>query len=173
MRILLASVLALVLSISLHFDRPVSILRQDLGLAAYRPELLGAPDLALIDEMWGLMQVQAPQAQAIVIPVTVTAYSSSASECDEDPHLTASNRPVRHGIIALSRDLLKRYTPEGPFDWGDRVHLEGVGEFVVEDAMSPRYSKRADIWCPDSVSAIAWGVQVRKLSVPPADPWCF
>lgn len=48
--------------------------------------------------------------------------------------------------MALSRDLLARYTPGAPFRFGDIVRIEGIGDFVVEDTMNRRYERRADIW---------------------------
>ena len=41
----------------------------------------------------------------IRIPVTITAYSPRKGETDNTPFITASNKRVREGIIALSRDL--------------------------------------------------------------------
>ncbi len=72
--------------------------------------------------------------------------------------------------MALSRDLLRRYNPDAPFTWGDRIHLEGVGEFVVEDSMNARFKNRVDIWFPDRQSAARWGIQQLTLSPVPDDP---
>lgn len=105
-----------------------------------------------------------------IYAVTVTAYSSHEGQCDSTPHLTASGARVRRGVIALSRDLLRHFNPTAPFNWGDRVHVEGLGEFIVEDTMSGRYERRADIWLPDSASAMAWGVRELKLSPVPDNP---
>jgi 3D (Asp-Asp-Asp) domain-containing protein len=124
---------------------------------------LASPTWALVDEWLGL-------ASAPIYAVTVTAYSSSAGQCDSSPHLTATGTRTRRGIIALSRDLLRQFNPGAPFGWGDRVHVEGLGEFIVEDTMSGRYARRADIWLPDSVSAAAWGIRELKLAPIPDNP---
>jgi hypothetical protein len=64
------------------------------------------------------------------IPVTVTGYSSTSDQTDTTPFITASNTRVRTGVIALSRDLLREFTPGAPFGYGDRVEIEGVGVFT-------------------------------------------
>src|SRR5215831_7200857 len=76
------------------------------------------------------------------VSITVTGYSSTPDETDASPFITAMNTSVHPGIIALSRDLLREYTPGAPFRFGDIVELEGVGVFTVEDTMNPRYAKR-------------------------------
>ena len=162
MKATLTPILALVLSLGL---RPADSWRS----ALHGPPPEAAPvharsaDWRAVDEYMGLDG-------APVYNVTVTGYSSTRDQCDSTPIITAANTTVRHGIIALSRDMLRRYNPDAPFDWGDRVHVEGVGEFVVEDAMNARYRSRADIWFPDRESARAWGVQELKLSPVPDNP---
>jgi 3D (Asp-Asp-Asp) domain-containing protein len=102
--------------------------------------------------------------QLFRIPVTVTAYSSTTDQTDSTPFVTASNTRVRRGIIALSRDLLREFTPGAPFGYGDQVELEGQGRFVVEDTMHPRFDKRVDIWFPNRAAARRWGVQRFQLA---------
>jgi 3D (Asp-Asp-Asp) domain-containing protein len=93
----------------------------------------------------------------IVAQVTCTAYSSTRDQTDSTPCLTASMQPVGPGIIALSRDLLRRYTPGAPFDFGDHVEVVGVGIFRVEDTMHRRWQRRADIWVKSRSEAWQWG----------------
>ena len=94
----------------------------------------------------------------VTVKVVATGYSSSVRETDSTPFITASNTRTRDGILALSRDLLKRYTPGAPFDFGDRVHVPGLGEFVVEDSMNSRWNNRIDIWFPSRLEALRFGV---------------
>jgi len=82
----------------------------------------------------------------VAFSVSVSAYTSRECETDDTPFITAANTSTRPGVVALSRDLLKRYTPGAPFDFGDVVHIAGLGEFVVEDSMASRWQRRADIW---------------------------
>jgi 3D (Asp-Asp-Asp) domain-containing protein len=135
-------------------DGPVRITMPS-GIAAWslNPEPAGRP--------------AATPRQLFRIPVTVTGYSSSEDQTDSTPFVTASNTQVRPGIIALSRDLLREYTPGAPFSFGDLVDLEGVGVFRVEDTMASRYRQRADIWFTNRTAAVRWGRQhlyAAKLS---------
>jgi len=86
--------------------------------------------------------------------VTVTGYSSTVAQTDEDPFITASNQKVKPGIIAVSRDLLK------DFSFGTKVELQGIGVFVVQDVMAKRWSKRIDIWFPSVEEAKKFGKKI-------------
>lgn len=97
-------------------------------------------------------------------PVTITAYSSTRDQTDSTPFITASNTQVRPGIVALSRDLLREFTPGAPFSFGDRVEIVGVGTFTVEDTMNSRYTKRVDIWFSSRHAARRWGRQTGSLA---------
>lgn len=91
------------------------------------------------------------------IRVTVTGYTSCPSQTDDTPFLTATLDPTRPGTLALSRDLLRTFTDGAPYDFGDRVLLPGMGIYVVEDTMHPRWRRRADIWFHDNETARQWG----------------
>ncbi len=93
----------------------------------------------------------------VALSVVVTGYTSRPEETDDSPFITAANTQTRPGVVALSRDLLKRYTPGAPFDFGDVVHISGLGDFVVEDSMANRWQRRADIWFGDLADARAFG----------------
>ena len=69
--------------------------------------------------------------------VKVTGYTSGKGSADEAAPLTAVSRHPRPGTIALSRDLLRNFTPGAPFSFGDRVVVPGMGIYVVEDTMHP------------------------------------
>ena len=119
------------------------------------------------DATYGLIDEYLGFDRELSFEVQVTGYSSTRDQCDGDPFITAANTRVRDGIVALSRDLLRRYTPDAPFDWGDRIHLAGIGDFIVEDSMNARFSRRVDIWFPDRRSAWRWGLQETTLVIPP------
>jgi 3D (Asp-Asp-Asp) domain-containing protein len=93
----------------------------------------------------------------VAVTVTVTGYTSREQETDSTPFITAANTQTRPGVIALSRDLLRRYTPDAPFTFGDVIHISGVGDFVVEDSMHSRWERRADIWFHDLAAARTFG----------------
>ncbi|MFN0150643.1 MAG: 3D domain-containing protein [bacterium] len=101
------------------------------------------------------------------IPVTMTAYSSDVAQTDADPHITATGTTVRPGVIALSRDLLRDYTPGAPFRYGDRVFIEGHGEFIVEDTMHPRWTHRVDLWSESREEAVQFGRRRGRLHAVP------
>ena len=86
-----------------------------------------------------------------VIPdiVTLTTYSVSESETDSTPLITASgfklnaNNPKSHRIIAVSRDLKRKYK------FGQKVRIEGAGKYngiyTIRDLMHHRWKNKIDI----------------------------
>jgi 3D (Asp-Asp-Asp) domain-containing protein len=79
--------------------------------------------------------------------VTLTTYKSTESETDSTPNITASGfkitNPKKHKIIAVSRDLKKKYK------FGQKVRIVGAGKYDgtyrVHDVMNKRYRNRIDI----------------------------
>ena len=86
-----------------------------------------------------------------VIPdiVTLTTYSVTESQTDSTPLITASgfkinpNNPKRHRIIAVSRDLKRKYK------FGQKVRIEGAGKYngiyTIRDLMHHRWKNKIDI----------------------------
>jgi len=95
----------------------------------------------------------------MLVPVVVTAYNPVASQTDSTPQITASNKRVKPGIVALSRDLEK----ELGFKFGDTVVIQGHGSFVVEDRMNKRWTRRVDILMFSRKAAKDFGVQSSHL----------
>ena len=79
--------------------------------------------------------------------VTLTTYSATEAETDSTPNITASGfkitNPKKHRIIAVSRDLKKKYK------FGQKIRIVGAGKYSgtyrVHDVMNKRYKKRIDI----------------------------
>ena len=81
--------------------------------------------------------------------VTVTTYTPSVEECDSTPLITASGfkiserNPKRHRIVAVSRDLKRKYK------FGTKIRIKGAGKYdgtyTVRDVMNKRFRKRIDI----------------------------
>jgi len=81
--------------------------------------------------------------------VTATVYNAVPEQCNSDPGHTASmfkldlRNPWKHRIIAVSRDLRKRYP------YGSKVVVTGTGKYdgiySVEDTMNKRFRNRIDI----------------------------
>ena len=92
------------------------------------------------------------------ITVIVTAYSSTPSQTDDSPYITASGSWVRDGIVA------NNYLPFGtkirmPEIYGDKV-------FVVEDRMSwKKGNYHFDIWFPEYQQALSFGVKTTYIEV--------
>ena len=98
--------------------------------------------------------------------LVATGYSSSVRETDDTPFITASNTRTRSGVVAMSRDLLRRYNPKAPFGFGDTVHISGLGDFIVEDSMHWRWRKRIDIWFPSRTAARNFGIRDVTITMP-------
>lgn len=76
------------------------------------------------------------------ISVTITAYTPDPRE-NGGPGTksgTAIGTPIRPGIVAVSRDLL-----HSGWDFGDKVHIKGLGTFIIEDTMHQRFRRTIDI----------------------------
>jgi 3D (Asp-Asp-Asp) domain-containing protein len=86
------------------------------------------------------------------------------AETDTTPFITAANTSTRLGVLAVSRDLLSEYTPGAPFSFGDRAHISGLGDFLVEDVMSARWTNRIDVWFPTREQAVRFGLREVVLS---------
>lgn len=100
----------------------------------------------------------------VYVKVSASGYSSSVAETDTTPFVTAANTATRLGVLAISRDLLSEYTPGAPFSFGDRAHISGLGDFLVEDVMSARWTNRIDVWFPTREQAVRFGLRDVVLS---------
>ena len=100
--------------------------------------------------------------------VTLTIYSTNVGETDSTPHLTASgfkidsNNPGKHKIIAVSRDLKRKWK------FNTRVRIINAGGYngiyTVKDLMNKRYKKRIDILVNNNRKPIKLtGIKVIKL----------
>ena len=80
------------------------------------------------------------------ITATVTAYTPSPRENLGRGRkvATALGTPVRPGIVAVSRDLLR-----SGWEFGDRIHIEGLGVFTIEDTMHQRFRRTIDVAVAD------------------------
>jgi hypothetical protein len=99
--------------------------------------------------------------------VTLTTYKATGNETDSTPNITASGfkinlkNPKKHRIIAISRDLKKKWK------FGTKVRIKNAGKYngiyVVKDVMNKRYKKRIDILInPEDSQTTITGVKIRK-----------
>lgn len=130
------------------------------------------PDVASSDhdgqaaETWLFLRLTGPDSKLHrFIRVHATGYTSCPTETNCMPHITAANTLTAPGTIALSRDLLRTFTPDAPFDFGDKVLIPGVGVFEVWDTMNDRWRRRADIWFREKEDAREWGLREVFLTL--------
>jgi len=75
------------------------------------------------------------------VKVTVTSFNPVKRQTDNEPLIGASGELVTPGIVAISRDLTKKYN----IKLGDKVVIEGMGVFTVSDYTAHRFKKRVDV----------------------------
>lgn len=107
--------------------------------------------------LFPIIQPNEPERVVRTIPVVVTAYSSTESQTDSTPFITASGTLVREGIVAAN------FLPLGtriklPELYGDKV-------FVVEDRMHPRKTYQVDIWFASYWEAKSFGAKQAVVEV--------
>ncbi|MDO8633356.1 MAG: hypothetical protein Q8O97_02300 [bacterium] len=107
-----------------------------------------------------LLPIASPETPKRVVSkvlVVITAYSSTVSQTDDTPFITASGTQVRDGIVATN--ILPMGTMiKIPDLYGDRV-------FVVEDRMHPRKNYQVDIWFPEYLDALNFGAKYSYIEV--------
>jgi 3D (Asp-Asp-Asp) domain-containing protein len=97
--------------------------------------------------------------------VTLTIYSPFKGETDNTPNVTASgfkidvNDPKKHNIIAVSRDLKRKWK------FNQKVKIERAGKYngvyTIKDVMNKRHRKRIDILVGPNEKSI----KLRKIKV--------
>ena len=84
------------------------------------------------------------------IAATVTAYTPAPRENGGrgTKSGTAIGTRIRPGIVAVSRDLLRQ-----GWSYGDKVHIEGLGVFIIEDTMHQRFRRSIDVAVVNTAAA--------------------
>ncbi|MCF7823319.1 MAG: hypothetical protein K9N35_04030 [Candidatus Marinimicrobia bacterium] len=77
-------------------------------------------------------------------PLVFTAYNAVVGQTDDTPNITASNKEIFPGVLALSRELITRYGHGGDIQYGDKVWV--VVPMQVEDTMNKRWRGRGDVY---------------------------
>lgn len=88
-------------------------------------------------------------------PLVFTAYNALVGQTDDTPNITASNKEIFPGVLALSRELISRYGHGGNIDYGDKVWV--VVPMQVEDTMNKRWRGRGDVYMLDYHKAVRFG----------------
>ena len=100
--------------------------------------------------------------------VTATVYNAVVEQCNSDPKHTAFmfeldlSNPYKHRIIAVSRDLLRKFPNK------TKVLVSGAGKYdgvwTVRDKMNIRWVKRIDFLVNEEVKVGKWkNVILTKL----------
>ena len=77
-------------------------------------------------------------------PLVFTAYNALVGQTDDTPNITASNKEIFPGVLALSRELITRYGYGGNIQYGEKVWV--VVPMQVEDTMNKRWRGRGDVY---------------------------
>ncbi len=88
-------------------------------------------------------------------PLVFTAYNALVNQTDDTPNITASNKEIFPGVLALSRELITRYGHGGDIQYGDKVWV--VVPMQVEDTMNKRWRGRGDVFMLDYGQAVQFG----------------
>mgnify|MGYP003394187884 CR=1 FL=1 len=85
-----------------------------------------------------------------------SAYTASEDETDSDPYTTASGKRVHQGTLACPDRIIIQ---DGKRTFGTKIEIEGLGTFVCEDRMGPRYrdQENFDIYHETKAEAFAFG----------------
>jgi len=97
--------------------------------------------------------------------LTVTAYNPTKEQTDSTPMITSSNKRVKPGMVAVSRDLFYEYG----WTYGKKIEIEGWGIFEIQDKMGEGIERGIDIMMFDKDKAKEFGRQ--ELRVVLLDGW--
>lgn len=114
------------------------------------------------------MPCSPPPSNDVYHVVTMTTYTIERNQTDSNPLETASGyildkkNPKRHKVIAISRDLKKK------FKFSDSVYVTNAGSYngvyVVEDIMNRRFKDRIDILInPKDKGTLLLNVKIKQL----------
>ena len=83
--------------------------------------------------------------------ITITSYNNHSNQTDNTPNITASNKVVKEGMVAISRDFLNKEKVR----YGDLVFIDCMNQwYTIEDTMNKRFEKRIDIFLFDKEQSI-------------------
>ena len=121
-----------------------------------------------------------PKAGRKYFLMNITFYSRH-SDCISDKWndgFTATMTPIRKGVCAINVDLVNgEWVVRSPLKLGQRIYIEGLGEFSVED--TGRFSElnaiqniwTVDVFEPDHEKVVKGGKEVRKVYILEDKKW--
>ncbi len=106
--------------------------------------------------------------------MTVTFYSQHPN-CIADKWndvLTATMTTIREGVVAINVDYIDgKWLVKSPLNLGDKIHIEGLGNFSVEDTgyfTDTDYKQdfwNVDVYVKDHEQAVKGGRELRKVYI--------
>jgi len=95
----------------------------------------------------------------VPIKVDLTAYPPLEKYTDSTPWITASNKRVKLGYVAVSKDI----EMDLKLKFGDRIYIAGLGEFEFQDRMNPKNRRCVDIWMPTVNECKSFGNRISFI----------
>lgn len=106
-------------------------------------------NIIIIDNKFDLSKAE--YTERIFKDVDITSYNNNSAQTDDSPNVTATNRGVREGIVAVSYDFINK----GQIHYGDLLYIDCFSKwYLVEDTMNKRFSKRVDIFLFDKEESL-------------------
>jgi len=103
-------------------------------------------------------------------PLVFSAYNALPNQTDDTPNITASNKQIYPGVLALSREMLTPYGFGGDIAYGDKVIV--MIEMTVEDTMHERWRQRGDVFMINYAAAMNFGRKEGRIyHVGNSDPY--
>ena len=95
--------------------------------------------------------------------VTVTTYTVNRKAYTASGFVVTPDNPAAERIIAVSRDLKKR------FEYGERVFVTGIGEYsgvyIIRDLMGKKWKNRIDILIdPEDTHTKLFNARLYKMN---------
>ena len=91
--------------------------------------------------------------------VSVSAYNPTVKQCGPNPFITAKGTRVRHGIVAVSRDLYRK-----GWTFGKKI---GIGQevYIIEDLMAKNAKNGVDIFKWHEKDAVEFGRRTLTVAL--------
>jgi len=127
---------------------------------AYLMDSIGNQTATIEDLLERNQVLEMQLASSVVREVTVTGYTPTKKECDDDPTIAASMNLVRPGTVAVSRDLFDR-----GWVFGRKIYIAGHGIYKINDLMNSRHKNRIDVFFGKEKEAKKFGVKLAKAAL--------
>lgn len=90
--------------------------------------------------------------------LTITAYSPEESQTDSTPFITANNKRVREGIVAVSPDLFEK-----GWTFGRKIYIKDLGVFTIDDLSARKNRNHVDVFMFSTPKALQFGRKKMRV----------